>query len=134
MFIGGDRVTISGTIADTTHNRMELQAAIESLKLIDAQCPGGTVRLYSDSQYLVGLQGRKGKILDAVYKTRKGNDIANLDLVKELWQLQEKIAVRFTKVEAHTKKTTAVNHNTEVDMIVRRLLRGAVVDAADRRI
>lgn len=40
---------ISGYVPETTNNRMELQAAIEALKLIKRSLP---VDLYTDSEYL----------------------------------------------------------------------------------
>jgi ribonuclease HI len=45
----GHEKEISGYVPETTNNRMELQAAIEALKLIKRSLP---VDLYTDSEYL----------------------------------------------------------------------------------
>lgn len=126
LLVSGRKFVISGTAQATTHNRMELMAVIEAIKWILTEYPDAAVRVYSDSQYVVGLEGRKIKIRLANYQTKAGNNIQNVDLVRELWQLQERIKVDFVKVEAHLKKTETINYNIEVDTIVRALLRSAV--------
>ena len=126
IFKGSDRIVLSGVAHHTTHNRMELQSVIEALKYSADKYSGLTVHIYTDSQYVVGLEGRRDKLTKATFKTNAGTDIQNVDLVKELWALQDQLSVKFTKVEAHLKKTELVNHNIEVDTIVRALLRSTI--------
>ncbi|PQJ09303.1 hypothetical protein CJD36_018820 [Flavipsychrobacter stenotrophus] len=128
IFKGSDRIVLSGVAHHTTHNRMELQSVIEALKYSADKYSGLTVHIYTDSQYVVGLEGRREKLTKVAYKTNAGNEIQNVDLVKQLWSLQDQLSVKFTKVEAHLKKTELVNHNIEVDTIVRALLRSAIAN------
>lgn len=126
VFIGENRIDLSGVVTDTTHNRMELVAVIESLKFIKAEYPNAVVVIFTDSQYVVGLRDRRNKIQSAAFTTKAGNEIQNVDLVRELWSIEDELQVNFIKVAAHLKKTDKVNHNLEADRIVRGLLRKAV--------
>lgn len=126
LFNDGKRTTLSGIAHDTTHNRMELQAVIESLNYVLANYAGAKVCIYSDSQYVVGLEARQQKITAADHKTKAGNYIQNVDLVKQLWELQTKVIVRFVKVAAHQPKAETANYNIDVDVVVRGILRDAV--------
>jgi ribonuclease HI len=72
----------AGAQADTTNNRMELQAAIQGLAALVRPCE---VALYSDSQYVVkGIQSwiagwkRKG------WRKADGQPVINVELWKEL--------------------------------------------------
>ena len=76
---------ISGGIAETTNNRAELTAAIQSLSVLKEPCQ---VDLYTDSQYLVTV-------------TTGGKAKANLDLVTELRTLMARHQVTVHHVEGH---------------------------------
>lgn len=81
---------ITGGIADTTNNRMEIMAVLQSLQALKRPC---SVTIYSDSEYVVNAVG---KWLDGMPSkagwmvgwkrdewTRKGKPLMNVDL----WQL-----------------------------------------------
>jgi len=76
---------ISGGIAETTNNRAELTAAIQSLSVLKEPCQ---VDLFTDSQYLVTV-------------TTGGKAKANLDLVGELRALMARHRVTVHHVEGH---------------------------------
>lgn len=78
---------LGGAVADTTNNRMELQAAIASLDYLQKLPLQERVPLYTDSEYVkkgitqwVSGWKRKG------WKTAKGNPVLNQDLWQALDQ------------------------------------------------
>jgi ribonuclease HI len=76
----GRREELSGGLARTTNNQMEMQALIEGLKKV----PGGTkVKVVTDSEYVVkgATQWIKGWIRNG-WKTASKQPVKN----KELWQ------------------------------------------------
>ncbi len=81
---------LGGPAVDTTNNRMELQAAIESLTYLHTLPPQESIPLYTDSEYVkkgvtqwVAGWKRKG------WKTAKGTPVLNQDLWQTLDQLNE---------------------------------------------
>lgn len=77
---------ITGGTAATTNNRMELTAIIEGLK---ATPEGASVKILSDSQYVIHTM------------TRKWKRNANQDLWQALDQLSAKRRVRWQYVRGH---------------------------------
>lgn len=119
-----EKIKLSGTEQNTTHNRMEIQASIESIRYIIEQIAGfQEINIYTDSQYVVGLLERKNKLKTANFLTKKGESIQNPDLVQKFIFLLENYPIKLIKVKAHQKKSELENLNIEVDMMVRRLLR-----------
>lgn len=127
LFIKNEQITIQGIEHNTTHNAMELMAVIKSIEYLKAkQIVCETLNIYTDSQYVVNLQGRKERLQGKNYITNKGAAIQNSALVQTLITLIETNNINFVKVVAHQKQTEAINYNREVDKIVRALLRSAV--------
>ena len=99
MFNGREK-EISGGERETTNNRMELMAAIAALKRLKEPCE---VRLYSDSQYVVGAFAnrwveswqRNG------WRTANKGEVKNVDLWTELIALTRRHKVEFIKVKGH---------------------------------
>jgi ribonuclease HI len=131
LFIGGEKIVLSGKEQDTTHNRMELTAVIKAVEyLMEKNRPPAEIKIYSDSQYVVGLMGRKEKLSALHFETRKGNEIRNADLVKFFLALSESTNLQFVKVKAHQKINDIANYNTEADKLSRKIVReacGAIV-------
>jgi ribonuclease HI len=69
---------------DTTNNRMELRALIEGYRLLP---PGTAATMHSDSNLCVQTVNTWAKGWAARGWRRKTGEIANLDLVRELWDL-----------------------------------------------
>lgn len=93
------RKEISGALPFTTNNRMELTAAIESIKAIKRDLP---IAIYTDSQYVV--QGMntwilKWKLNNWSYAEKKA--IKNLDLWQELDKLVRNFSVDWNWVKGH---------------------------------
>ncbi len=116
---------LNKVVSDSTHNRMELLAVIESIDyLIKEVIPFEIIYVYSDSQYVVNIPGRANKFKQMNYLTNKGISIRNADLVKKLINFLELYPIKLIKVKAHQKQRDAINYNREVDKLVRKLVRG----------
>lgn len=111
-----EKVVLSGKEENTTHQRMELLAVIRALEFVSVPA----VTVYSDSQYVTGLVGRKEKLAAKGFLTNKGVPIRNLDLVQQFFSLEAAMEVTFVKVKAHRK---GVPYNEEVDRLVRGMVR-----------
>lgn len=127
ILVDGEQITLTGTQNDTTHNRMEIVAVINSIKyIIEKHKHINEVKIVSDSQYVIGLVDRQTKFIACDYKTKAGNDIRNIELVKELLQLLLVIKVRFEKIKAHQKASDSINYNIVVDKLCRQIVREQV--------
>jgi len=125
LTIKGKKV-LAETVANTTHNRVELSAVIKAIAYIKNNYPAiTTIKLFSDSQYVVGLPGRREKLSVSGFSTKKGNDIQNADLVKELFAHLSTLPVEFIKVKAHQKQGAIFNYNIEADKLSRKMVRDA---------
>lgn len=97
---GPHRKEMSGYMAGTTNNRMELFAAISALGALKEPCD---VTLYSDSQYLVKafndhwIDGWKKR----GWKNSQGQPVENQDLWFILTAQVKKHQVRFVWVKGH---------------------------------
>jgi ribonuclease HI len=103
----------AGFVAETTNNRMELQAVIEGLK---ATPEGTVVWVYSDSAYVVNafLQNWIGKWQQNNWRRgAKREAVLNRDLWLRLVALTAQRSVRWEKVKGHS------NHkeNNRVDAL-----------------
>jgi len=102
VIINGDKEQeISGSADETTNQRMELQAAVEALRLVP---PGSNVRLHSDSAYLVNCfnQGWMKNWQRNGWQTSKKQPVENRDLWQQLLELSEKNKVEWVKVKGHS--------------------------------
>ena len=97
---GPHRKELSGYMAGTTNNRMELFAAISALGALKEPCE---VTLYSDSTYLVKafndhwIEGW----LKRGWKTSNGGKVENQDLWMILMAQARKHQIRFIWVKGH---------------------------------
>jgi ribonuclease HI len=93
---------ISGGEGETTNNRMELKAAIESLKELKIPC---SVELFSDSSYLCSAfnKGWLDKWLANGWKKADKSPVENRDLWEDLLKLTSTHKVGFIKVKGHSE-------------------------------
>lgn len=104
---------VAGFEDNTTNNRMELKAAILSLKTLKKPCE---VEIYCDSQYVV-----KGITLWILawqknnFKNAQNKPIANQDLWQELFLITKKHKVTWNWVKAHDGN----EYNERVDEIAK---------------
>ena len=84
----GREWVLSGNDPHTTNNRMELQAAIAALALLEGALGPCDVDLYTDSQYLQqGIQEWLPRWVNRGWRTRKGRPVQNQDLWQRLYRL-----------------------------------------------
>jgi len=127
VFTDKGKKVLSGTVKDTTHNRMELTAVLNALEYIKTHHENiTTINVYTDSQYVTGLPVRKKKITAADFSVGTGNIMQNADLVNGFFETLQGLTIELVKVKAHQKKTDEINYNREADMLSRKLLRNAV--------
>jgi ribonuclease HI len=105
---------LSGSVRDTTNNRMELTAAIEALRALKRPCE---VTLFSDSAYLINAFQQRWL---ASWKSngwkrgpKKNESVLNVDLWEELDRLQSQHKVTWKKVEGHAGN----RYNERVDRL-----------------
>lgn len=124
ILTGTEKKVLSAIVQDTTHNRMELSAVIKGIEYIKNNYPAiTTIKLFSDSQYVIGLRDREEKLTALDFSTKKGTGIQNADLVKELLALFSTVQIELIKIKAHQKKTGTVNYNIEADKLSRKMVR-----------
>jgi ribonuclease HI len=109
---------ISGYVAQTTNNRMELMAALEALRALKRPC---RVRLKTDSQYV-----QKGMTLWGYAWARKGwrkkansaELIPNADLWQALWEAAGRHSIDWVWVRGHAGDCD----NERVDALARQAI------------
>lgn len=113
IYDGPKPMEISGFEKGTTNQRMELKAAIESLRYL---ADPSHVRLYSDSAYLINGMKQKWYLKWQVngWLTSKKKPVENQDLWKELIKLSEHHTVEWEKVKGHS----GVGANERCDTLV----------------
>ena len=105
---------ISGGMAQTTNNIMEITAVIEGLKMLKYKCE---VEIYSDSAYVVNAFNNKW-----IYGWMKNNwinsskePVKNKELWQELYGLVKQHEVKFIKVKGHSDN----KYNNRCDELAR---------------
>ena len=123
LFIGKEKIILSGIEKNTTHNRMEIEAVIRALDFLRKAYPEClSVTVISDSQYVVNLGARKAKLIQKDFLTNSGKPIQNMDLVQKIFHFDSLLNVQYKKIKAH-QKTDDTNYNIEADKIARALVR-----------
>jgi len=100
LIYGEHEKRISGAVADTTNNRMEVLAVINGLERLKEPCE---VTVYSDSAYTVN-SFNGGWIYSWEsngWKKADNKQVLNSDLWKRLLELTKKHNVTFVKVKGH---------------------------------
>ncbi len=124
IFIDDKEIVLKNTVINTTNQRMELSAVLNVLNYLKTnKLDDSKIIIYTDSQYVAGIEGRIEKFKLCNYKTKKGEPIRNVDLVKKLVYFIENVNIDFIKVKAHQKGTGTKNYNRDVDKLCRKLVR-----------
>ena len=96
---GENENELTGGAAETTNNRMELQAAIEALKSLP---DGSVVRLTTDSVYVKdGITGWIKNWKARGWKTAAKKPVKNVDLWQELDSEAQRHSVEWHWVKGH---------------------------------
>ena len=96
----GKEIEISGKELDSTNNRMELKAVIESLKKIKNP---SIIKIKTDSKYVVNAFNKKWieKWKTNKWKTSTNSDVKNKDLWEELLKESKKHMIKWQWVKGH---------------------------------
>ncbi len=126
LFIGNEKIVLSGFVKETTHQRMELYAIIKSFQyLVNSNLSNVPVQLYTDSQYVFDIPKRSVKWKTSGFITNRSLPIRNVELVRELVDYFATLQLTIFKVKAH-QWSDKENSNREVDMLARSVVRDKV--------
>ncbi len=119
-FTDGSAQELGGSAAQTTNNRMEMQAAIEALQYLASSGRTEPVALYTDSEYVKNgitkwLTGWKKK----GWKTSAGKPVLNQDLWRELDSLQLQVVQQAPLEWRYVKGHSGDRGNDRCDEIAR---------------
>ena len=90
---------ISGSVKDTTNNKMELMAPIKALQEIKEQQP---IEIYTDSQYVkLGITDWVHKWIKNNWLTSKKEPVKNKELWTQLYELNQAHEIKWIWVKAH---------------------------------
>ena len=104
---------ISGSVKDTTNNKMELMAPIKALQKIDEKQP---IEIYTDSQYVrLGITDWVHKWIKNNWKTSKKEPVKNKELWIQLYELTSTYDIKWIWVKAHAGNIL----NEEVDLLAK---------------
>ena len=115
-FADGRIWELGGAAAETTNNRMEMQAGIEALQFWLDRTPDLPVTLHSDSEYLIkGLTKWMAGWKKRNWQTSAGKPVLNRDLWERLDRLNNPSLVTWQHVRGHS----GVAGNERCDAIAR---------------
>ena len=108
---------------NTSSSKLELQTLLWALAKIKK---GVSVTIYTDSQNIIGLPGRRSRFEKNNYISKNGKKITNDLLYQEFYKLTDKIACTFVKLKGHktsSEKDKLDSLFTIVDRVSRNALR-----------
>jgi len=104
---------ISGSVKDTTNNKMELMAPIKALQELKEKQP---IKIYTDSQYVrLGITDWVHKWIKNNWQTSKREPVKNKELWMQLYELTSYYDVKWIWVKAHAGNIL----NEEVDLLAK---------------
>jgi ribonuclease HI len=105
---------ISGSVKDTTNNKMELMAPIMALQEIDKN---NEIEIYTDSQYVrLGITEWIHKWIKNNWQTSKKEPVKNKELWMQLYELTKSYNIKWIWVKAHAGNAL----NEEVDLLAKK--------------
>ena len=108
----------------TSSTKLELQTLLWALN--DIQALGRKVTLYTDSQNILGLQGRRERLEQNDYRSKKNKRLSNYELYQELYRTIDHLDCELVKVRGHQVSNQKNDINrlfTLVDRAARKALR-----------
>jgi len=109
----------------TSSTKLELQTLLWALS--DIQTLGSRVIVYTDSQNIMGLQGRRDRFEQNDYRSKKNKRLNNYELYQEFYRMTDQLDCEFVKVRGHqvsNQKDDLDRLFTLVDRASRKALRG----------
>ncbi|MBL6799553.1 MAG: ribonuclease HI [Candidatus Pelagibacter bacterium] len=105
---------ISGSVKDTTNNKMELMAPIMALQEIEKN---NEIEIYTDSQYVrLGITEWIHKWIKNNWQTSKKEPVKNKELWMQLYELTKTYKIKWIWVKAHAGNAL----NEEVDLLAKK--------------
>ena len=108
----------------TSSTKLELQTLLWALN--DIQALGRKVILYTDSQNILGLQGRREQFEKNDYRSKKNKRLSNYELYQEFYRMIDHFDCELVKVRGHqvsNQKDDISQLFTLVDRAARKALR-----------
>ena len=109
----------------TSSTKLELQTLLWALR--DIQALGGKVIVYTDSQNIMGLPGRRERLEQNNYRSKKKRRLNNYELYQDFFSMTDQLNCKFVKVRGHqvsNQKDEIDRLFTLVDRAARNALRG----------
>ena len=109
----------------TSSTKLELEALLWALS--DIQALGRKVIVYTDSQNIMGLQGRRDRFEQNDYRSKKNIRLNNYELYQEFYRMIDQLDCELVKVRGHqvsNQKDDIERLFTLVDRASRNALRG----------
>ena len=104
---------ISGSVKNTTNNKMELMAPIKALQEVKERLP---IEIYTDSQYVkLGITDWIHKWIKNNWQTSKKEPVKNKELWIELYELTKSYEIKWIWIKAHAGNIL----NEEVDLLAK---------------
>jgi len=104
----------------TSSSKLELQTLLWALS--DIQALGNKVIVYTDSQNIMGLQGRRDRFEQNGYRSKKNKRLDNYELYQEFYRMTDQLDCELVKVRGHQIS----NQKDDIDRLF------ALVDRASR--
>ena len=107
---------------NTSSSQLEIETLIWALHDLQPK----KITVYTDSQNIIGLPGRRSRFEERGYLTKQHKPVKHADLYREFFQLIDRIDCTFVKVKGHRvshQKTDLDRLFTLVDRASRRALR-----------
>ncbi len=108
---------------ETSSSKLEIQTLLWALSEI-RRCIG-KITIYTDSQNILGLPGRRERLEKNNYLSKAGKQITNFELYKQFFQLLDELDFEMQKIEGH-KRTHQKDNIDKLFTLVDRASRNAV--------
>jgi ribonuclease HI len=95
----------------TSSTKLELQTLLWALS--DIQALGRKVIVYTDSQNIMGLQGRRDRFEQNDYRSKKNIRLHNYELYQEFYRMIDQLDCKLVKVRGHQVS----NHKDDIDRL-----------------
>lgn len=116
----GDLTPMVKRFEGTSSTKLELQTLLWALGEIHTS--EKEVQVYTDSQNILGLPGRRKRFEKNHYLSKNGSLVHNHELYKKFYEITDKVNCAFIKVEGHKKSS----QKSRIDQIF------TIVDKASR--
>ena len=104
---------------NTSSSQLEIETLIWALQALQPK----EITIYTDSQNIIGLAGRRSRFEERGYLTRQNKPVKHADLYREFFRLIDPIDCTLVKVKGHQRS----HQKTEIDHLF------SLVDRASRQ-